>query len=75
MPNIPRGNRGLQESLKYILVALKSNTPSNTLVNIPGSNSEKYLEDLYIILPSGIESKLITGWEISQEAGYGGEKI
>jgi predicted transcriptional regulator len=69
MPNIPRGSRGFQESLKNILIALKNNTPSNTLVNIPGSSSENSLEDLYIRLrPSGIVKKLITGWEISQEA-------
>ncbi|MFC1283876.1 hypothetical protein [Bacillus paralicheniformis] len=69
MPNIPRGEKGFQETLKYILTALKNKTPINTLINIEGSRSNKTLEQLYIRLrPAGFVKKLITGWELSEEA-------
>lgn len=69
MPNIPRGEKGFPESLKYILKAVKDNTPPSSLVDIPGSQSENNLEQLYIRLrPSGIMNKPPTGWEISETA-------
>ncbi|WP_321433628.1 hypothetical protein [Trichococcus flocculiformis] len=69
MPNIPRGENGFQETLKYILTALKNKTPVNTQINIEGSRSNNTLEQLYIRLrPSGFVKKLITGWELSEEA-------
>lgn len=69
MPNIPRGERGFQETLKYILTALKNKTPINTHITIEGSRSNNTLEQLYIRLrPTGFVKKLITGWELSEEA-------
>ncbi|MBM7554903.1 hypothetical protein [Thalassobacillus pellis] len=69
MPNIPRGDVGYQESLKYILTALKNNTPLNTLAKISGSKRKVSLEDLYIRLrPSGFLIKEPSGWIISKEA-------
>lgn len=69
MPNIPRGEKGFQNSLRYILTALKNKTPVKTPISIEGSKSTNTLEDLYIKLrPSGFVKKLITGWEISVDA-------
>ena len=69
MPNIPRGEKGFQKTLKYILTELKNKTPINTSINIEGSRSKKTLEQLYIRLrPSGFVKKMVTGWELSEEA-------
>ncbi|GGK09118.1 hypothetical protein GCM10007063_34430 [Lentibacillus kapialis] len=69
MPNIPRAEKGFPESLMYILMSIKDNTPISSTVEIPGSQSERNLEQLYINLrPSGIVNKPSTGWEISQIA-------
>ncbi|WP_257151149.1 hypothetical protein [Bacillus toyonensis] len=59
MPNIPRGEKGFQETLKYILTALKNKTPVNTHITIEGSRSNNSLEKLYIKLrPSGFVKKI-----------------
>lgn len=69
MPNIPRGEKGFQETLKKILTALKNKTSINTHISIEGSRSNNTLEQLYIRLrPSGFVKKLTTGWELSKEA-------
>ncbi|WP_210611187.1 hypothetical protein [Priestia flexa] len=69
MPNIPRGEKGFQQSLHSILIELKKGTPINTKLKILGSKSENTLEDLLIRLrPSGIVKKMMTGWEVSKEA-------
>lgn len=65
MPNIPRGEKGFQETLKYVLTALKNKTPINTKITIEGSISNNTLEQLYIRLrPTGFVKKLTTGWEL-----------
>jgi len=68
MPNIPRGE-GFSKSLRLILETLKSGTPYNSVIKIPGSDSSNSLEDLCIRLrPVGILRKNASGWDISNEA-------
>ncbi|WP_262392295.1 hypothetical protein [Sporolactobacillus inulinus] len=48
---------------------MKNKTPINTHITIEGSRSNNTLEQLYIRLrPTGFVKKLITGWELSEEA-------
>jgi len=69
MPNIPRGEKGYNKSLRLILAELQKGTPLNTKIIITGSETKKTLEDLLMRLrPSGFVKKKITGWEISKEA-------
>ncbi|TMW70905.1 hypothetical protein [Alteribacter natronophilus] len=69
VPNIPRGKEGFPKSLKIILEQLIKNTPYNTTVKIPGSESFNTLEGLCIKLrPSGIVTKNSAGWNLSPEA-------
>ncbi|MBM7096436.1 hypothetical protein JSY36_11835 [Bacillus sp. H-16] len=68
-PNIPRGEKGFPHSLKVIFNALQTNTPYNTYIEIPGSDSKNTLEDLCIRLrPSGFVLKNSSGWYLSPES-------
>ncbi len=57
MPNVPRGDKGFQETIKCILNTLKNKTPINSRIKINNT-----LEQLYIRLrPSGFVSKKLDG--------------
>ena len=69
MPNIPRGDVDLPESMKMILEALRNRIPYNNIFLIPGSDSKTTLSELCVRLrPMGIVHKTNVGWEISNEA-------
>ncbi|AXF55033.1 hypothetical protein [Salicibibacter kimchii] len=73
MPRIPRSNKGYPDSLSEILRAVHDRIPKNTIIKIPGSNSNNSLEDLCITLrPMGFVYQNSPGsdWELSDEAQY-----
>ncbi|NMH74959.1 hypothetical protein HF078_17925 [Bacillus sp. RO2] len=69
MPNIPRG-KGYPTTLRAILIALKEQKPSESIIKIEGSNRKESLDEMCIRLrPLNIVSgSSKTDWVISNEA-------
>lgn len=68
MPRIPRGNGGYIDSLRIILNAVANGNRPNSVVEIPGSNSKRTLEqDCVGLRPSGfVKSPIGAGnWELT----------
>ena len=69
IPNIPRGDGGYPTTLKTIIDMLKSDTPIDTPLSIPGSSSSCTLKDACIVLrATRIIIKTRSGFTPSEEA-------
>jgi len=69
MPNIARSKNGFVESLRIILEALKKGASLSTIVNIPGSESDKDLEtNLIKLRPIGFVRDNNSKWILSNES-------
>ena len=69
MPNIPRGDAGMLESLRKILELVENNASPSELLNIKGSESSIDLGTVCIRLrPMKLVVKAQNGWLLSDEA-------
>lgn len=69
MPNIPRGEKGLIEVLKEILIAVENNTTPTKTMKFEGSESRTTLNELCVRLrPMKLVLKTARGWELTKES-------
>lgn len=69
MPNIPRGEMGILECLRYILTLVKNGESPAHRLNIKGSTSKIDLNEACVRLrPMGLVLKTQTGYTLSKEA-------
>ena len=69
MPNIPRGEKGLIEVLKEILLAVENNTTPTQKMKFEGSESRITLNELCVKLrPMKLVVKTEQGWELTKES-------
>lgn len=69
MPNLPRGENGMKDSLKIVLSKVRDGESPKSKLNIKGSSSNLTLQEACVRLrPLHLINKTATGWVLTEES-------